>query len=210
MLKELKTVTGFQAVSNYFVKSKWYRKAFDAILVCLIMIVWGFSQGHIKIESFNVPSTHTVEHTFKQSNEIQKILDGEQYKNQYNFVGSFKFHNGTQGLDGFNFMKWSLTEYSSGIGISVDPLEMQNIPIVINMPMVSALVEGKCYSSVTIPKTPLYITALRMNVQSYTACPIVSRQNQLIGYILVGVNTTTPPSHESVEMIVDKIEIFRR
>lgn len=210
MRDKLKSVSGYDAVTKYLTNTKWFRKMFDVILVCMILLVYGFATGKINPSHFYNPASHTVEHTFKQSTEIQKILDGEQYKNEYRFVGSYKFHNGTQGLDGFNFMKWSLTEYSTEIGVQVDPMELQNIPIVVNMPMVSALVEDKCYMSVPNPKSPTYYISKRMGIHAYTSCPIFSRQRQLVGFILVATDQTIAPDQTKVRAIVEQISIYRK
>lgn len=212
MLDKLKDTTAYGAVARYLSETKFLRKCMDITLVIVLMFAYGFATGKIHLpEAWKPnPPTHTVEHTFKQSNQIQKIIDGEQYLNNYNFIGSFKFHNGIQGLDGFNFMKYSLTEYSTGMGIMVDPLEMQNLPIVINMPMVSSLVEGKCYSAKPNPKSPTYLTAMKMNLQSYTVCPIRSRQGQLVGFVAIGVNKPEAPLEEQVRKITNQIQIYQK
>lgn len=200
-----------ESIKSYLFKTPWYRKILDTFLICLVLLFWGIASGKVSLETkFYNPSTHTIEHTLQQSSQVQKVIDGEQYKNDYRFIGSFKFHNGTVSLDGYNFMKYTLTEYSSQMGTLVDSQLLQNVPIVMNNKMIRTLADGKCYTGYPDKTESSFLVYEQMEVTSYTACPVYSLQKHLSGFILVAVRNTPAPSHSEVVSITDKISIYRK
>lgn len=200
-----------ESIKSYLFKTPWYRKVLDAFLICLVLLFWGISTGKVNIQhTFYNPSKHTVENSLKQSGEVQKVIDGEQYKNNYRFIGSFKFHNGTVSLDGYNFMKYTLTEYSAQTGTRVDPQLFQNVPIVMNNPMIRTLADGKCFVGVPDRNSSSFVSYEQMEVTSFTACPIYSIQKQLSGFILVGQRNEEAPTEHDVTSITNKISVYRK
>jgi hypothetical protein len=206
MLERFKDSGPYAAVSTYFSNTKFFKKLGDTLLVMLILLTYGVAAGHIKLPT----PAHTVRASFNQSRQIQKELDIAQDKAQANFVGNFKFHNGTQGLDGFNFMKYSLTGFSAKLGISVDAEAMQSIPIVVNMPLVAALVDDKCYSAFPNPTSPKYTLALQMGIKSYTACPVNDNKHNLVGFVIFGSGDITPPTEVAVKEAAKAVQLFQR
>lgn len=197
-------------VKSYLTETKWHRKLLDALLICVIILMWGVANGNVNISKLYNPFDHTVESTLIQSSAIQKIIDGEQYKNDFRFIGSFKFHNGTVSLDGYNFMKYSLTEYSTQIGTMVDTPKLQNVPIVMNNRMIRTLAEGVCYSDVPDPNNSLYSTFELMEITQYISCPIYSTKDHLAGFIMIGVRGTELPSVIETSNIASRIRIFKK
>lgn len=214
MLDKLAKMPGsaLDAIIKYFKTTKPLRKVLDVTLLCILMIVFGMATGKLPIPPiphYNAPN-HTVENTLRQSTEVQKVLDVSQNKYNLHYIGYYRYHNGLQGLDGFNFMKWSLTEYSTALGVRVEPLNEQAIPVLANPTMVGAHVDGKCYQGVPNANLPLYAASIRMGVQSYTSCPVYSRQKKLAGFVYVASNTPTPPSVDIVQNIANEISIYRK
>lgn len=205
MLERFKDGGAFSVISTYFNKTPFFKKLGDALLVVLILITYGIAAGHIKIPE----PRHNVRASFNESRQIQKELDIVQDKYGINFVGNFKFHNGTQGLDGFNFMKYSLTEYSAKLGITVDAEALQSVPIVVNMPMVAALVDDKCYSAMPNPSSPKYIIAMQMGIKTYTACPVNDGKHNLVGFVVFSSDSTTPPEQSIVQEAAKTIQLFQ-
>lgn len=204
--------TALDTVTRYLNTTKPFRKILDVILACILMIIYAVATGKIPLPSlphYNAP-THTVENTLRQSTEVQKVLDIAQNKHNLYYVGYYRYHNGLQGLDGFNFMKWSLTEYSTALGVRVEPLNEQAIPVLANPTMVGAHVDGKCYQGVPNSNLPLYANMIRMGTLSYTSCPVYSRQKQLAGFVYVASNTQTPPPVDIVQTIANDISIYRK
>ena len=205
MLERFKNGGVFSVISHYFNKTPFFKKLGDALLIVLILFAYGVATGHVKL-----PATHhSVKASFDTSRQIQKILDVHQNKTNIVFAGHFNFHNGTQGLSSFNFMKYSLTEYSARLGVHVDAEALQNIPIVVNMPMVAALVDDKCFTSFPNPASPKYIIALEMGIKSYTACPVNDKRHNLVGFVVFGNDTLTPPAETSVQETAKEVQLFQ-
>ena len=54
MLEKAKTFTGYQWVANYLAKTSIKRKIVDTLLLCLILIVWGYASGKITTPLINI------------------------------------------------------------------------------------------------------------------------------------------------------------
>lgn len=236
MLSKLKSVTAIATIVEYLNSTSFSRKLFDfasvAILLSLIGIITGkmplpsnwphIAAGYyigmsavvvvfyllsMKIIEINLPNKHTVENTCKVSEDVNRILLGEQYSHDdYNFVGHFRFHNGVSGVDGFNFMKFSLTEYANAVSVTVDPMTFQNLPIIINMHMVSALIDGVPYSAGISPQSPMYLEMTKLGIQTYTAVAVKSKQGLLSGFVYVGSKTEHAPDADIVKRIAEKVQ----
>lgn len=206
MLERFKDSGPYGAVTNYFKNTKFIKKLGDCLLVVLVIMAYGVASGHIKLPQAH----HTVRSSFNQSRQIQKELDIAQDKHQLNFVGNYKFHNGTQGLDGFNFMKYSLTEYSAKLGITVDTESLQSVPIVADMQLVAALVDDKCYSTTPTPGNIKYTTNIQMGIKSYTACPVNDSKHNLVGFVQFGSDSITPPDVAVVKEAALAVQLFQR
>lgn len=193
-------------IAQYLSETSYTRKILDAILVAALILVYGFASGHISLPK---SEPHTVEHTFNKSSQIKKILDIAQSKAGVNVVSHFTLHNGVNGLSGYSFMKQSMTEVSTAMGVTLYPEEWQDLPIVINMSQIGALIEGKCYSSPITINAGKYNAFIRAGVQSITACPVKDAKGNLVGYVEFGSNSITPPSIATVESVAKEVEKFQ-
>lgn len=237
MLSKIKALPALATIVSYLQSTSSSRKvgdfAFVAILLSLIGIVTGKlpipyqwplidSVWYVGIASFLVliylisnkyieiklPKKHTVEDTCKVSEEVSRILSGEQYAHGFNFIGHFRFHNGMSGVDGiFNFMKFSLTEYANAISVNVDPMRFQNLPIIINMKLVSSLIDGRGFAGQVSQNSTMYLQLARMGVKSYSAYPVKSKQGLLCGFVYVGSNSEQTPTLEHLKDIAEKIQL---
>lgn len=210
-------------ILSYFKTTTFINKLLDSMILLFIVIGVGMALGSIPFHWSIViaplligsmawanyrykQSIHTVENTYDQTSRIHRILSGEQYSNDFAFIGHFRFSNGSTSLDtGFNFMKMSMTEYALPEGTVIFPQRWQELPIVINLPLIAALSSGKTYSGTINPSSAMYTELRRANIQSYTAIPITGDRGSLIGFIYVGSNTETPPDVKICKKIAERV-----
>lgn len=181
------------------VDSVWY-----VGITTLLIITYLISNKYIEIK---LPKKHTVEDTCKVSEEVSRILTGEQYAHGFNFIGHFRFHNGVSGINEFHFMKFSLTEYANAISVNVDPMKFQNLPIIINMKLVSSLIDGRGFAGQVSQNSTMYLQLARMGVKYYSAYPVKSKQGLLCGFVYVGSNSEEAPTLEHLKDIAEKIQL---
>lgn len=186
MLNKVKEVTGLDVISKYLARTKWWRKILDVLLVCLIMIVYGYSTGKIALPAFSI-KPHTVEDSLERTRHAQKILDTYQITTKHSFVGHFIFHNGQSSLNGsFAFIKYSLMEHSRNYGVAVNVLRWKDIPIQVNIDMVLTLKSNKCYKKDITLDDVQYMDYQDLVTNHIIACPIFDRNNRLASFVLVG------------------------
>ncbi len=210
MLEKVKSIAAWNVVINYLNKTKWYRKLFDALLIALLLLVYGVVSGNVKLEhQILSPTSHSLENTLKQSEGVQNILNEERKQNGYRVVAHYMLHNGTQSLDGYNFMKYSLTEYSTSVGVKLDPLLHQNVPTMMNDPMIQAIGAGKCYRGLPDPYSSRYFVYQEMEVEKFMVCPVYSNE-RLSGFVFIGVREGDLPNDADLIGIASKISIYRK
>lgn len=155
-------------------------------ILCIILFFTGLVTKTIDIDKIlKIITPHTVESSFSQSKQIQKILDAFQITHNVSFIGNFRFHNGVTSFSGFNFIKLSLTEYSSGIDVIVNPTLFQNISIVNLMDLVQYAVDDKCFTGEVFNKHPMYYSLLIIGSSYISACPI-NKNGNVVGMVIVG------------------------
>lgn len=152
-------------------------------------------------------SQHSVENTCDLTSRVHRILTAEQYFHNFQFAGRFLFSNGTNSLDNsFNFMRLSLTEYVLPEGNSISPQRWTNLPILINLKLISALSDGETFQDEVSTSSAMWSELNRIEVKSYTAVPIRGNRGALIGFAFFGSSTSTPPDKKICEEITSKIE----
>ena len=209
MLEKAKTFTGYQWVANYLAKTSIKRKIVDTLLLCLILIVWGYASGKITTPLINI-KPHTVEASLDKVRQVQKVLDVYQVTNQYSFVGHYIFHNGQASLNGsFSFIKYSLMEYSSNYGVRVNPMEWKDVPIQMSIPMITAFQERKCYTKVVGYDDVQLIHYREMNVDEIITCPIFDRKGNLASFVMVGANRNKLVDQSAVELLAKEVSVLQ-
>lgn len=210
MFDKVKSVASGQSIVKYLSSTKWYRKIFDALLLALLLVVYGIVTGKVKIEHrIFSPSTHSLENTLKQSEGVQTILNEERKQNGYRVLAHYMLHNGTQSLDGYNFMKYSLTEYSVSMGVKLDPLLHQNVPTMMNDQMIQAIASGKCFTGYPEQHSSRYFIYEEMEVNKFMVCPVYSGL-YLSGFVFVGVRDEELPKQMDLMTLANKISIYRK
>lgn len=158
----------------------------SGFILCVILFFIGLVTKTIDFDKLlKVITPHTVESSFSQSKQIQKTLDAFQITHSVSFIGNFRFHNGVTSFSGFNFIKLSLTEYSSDIDVEVNPTLFQNISIVNLMDLVQYAVDDKCFTGELEHKHPMYYSFLVVGSSYISACPIKKNGN-VVGMVIVG------------------------
>lgn len=169
-------------------------KGIELIIVSSIIMSYAMYNGYVTLN----PSPHRVEDAIVESKNVQKLLDVVQATNDVPFVGNFRFHNGVASLSGFNFIKSSLTEYSTRGANYVNVASLQSIPIFENISMLDAFMHNKCYTSpVRYKGMTLSVPLINLGASYIVGCPISGKTGQLVGYVLAG--SLNPPSDELVD-----------
>lgn len=150
---------------------------------------------------------HTVEDSFSQSDFITSILNGERYKFGCEVLTHLRFSNGVTSLDGsFNFIRFSISEFSAAPHLSVNVQEYQYIPISINLALVSAMVKNELYCKDVDYTSPMYRQFTQMNIKSYCAYPVRNKHGMLTGFLFAGSsNKDKLPSTDDLVRIAGMI-----
>jgi len=101
----------------------------------------------------------------------------------------YKYHNGTDSLNGVPFMFKSQTHEVTTNGISSEINNLQGVPIAVNIPQAQAFLAGNCYT-LTVPDNvdglfnQGYVQSLvNRGTLSVLSCPLQDNRGTLVGYL---------------------------
>lgn len=199
-------------ISDYFRESTYTRKLQDTSIISLVMVLYGISTGTLLLNPvitsgivitvvvfalaniiFGRKRKSTVEKSFTHSEKIKRILDNLQFTGKYPAVIHNIYHNGVCDLSGrFSFIKMTGVEHSTAEHINFNPLHFRDLPFMIDMAMLTALIDNKTYTKQVDPLEPLAKQYRTLNIKSICAAPI-NVNGKLNSFLLVG---SEDPNHQ--------------
>lgn len=208
MINKLKEASSLDVISRYLSRTKVLRKILDVLLICLIMLVFGYATGKLKLPVIEL-KPHTVEASLDRTREVQKVLDVFQSSNKHSFVGHFIYHNGQSSLNGsFAFIKYSLMEYSRDYGVLVNPMRWKDLPIQMDIQMSLKLQHNGCYFKLITYEDSQFVEYRELGTTQIVACPIFDRNNNLASFVLVGSRSLI--DIEQVKVLSKEVSALQR
>lgn len=213
----------FPLINEYFRETTFTKKIEDASIIGILAVVIGLATGKLALSpilgglvimtliiSFiytlfkGTKRKTTVEHSFKHSSKVKKILDRIQYSSDFPAVIHMIFHNGVSDLSRqFSFIKMTGMESSTADHITFNPLVFRDLPFMVDIDMIAALTKGNSYVKQISDQDPLYNQYKKIGIRSLCATPVYAK-GCLNSFVIVG------SAFDEYTFDIDTIEAFAK
>lgn len=197
------------SLSDYIREATYTRKLQDTSVAALLIILYGVASGSIILAANVLPlmvagvvlmfcvtvilsfftrtKKTTVERSFIHSEKVKRVLDACQIQHGFPVVVHSVFHNGVSDLAGrFSFIKMTAVEHSTADHITFNPLNFRDLPYMVDIHMITALVDDQIYTkTINYSDDPMGAQYKRLGVKSICVAPISSK-GSLNSFLWVG------------------------